>query len=198
MIAMSGIVYLSEDDLIGRGAERAVYRIPDNPRLCVKITYNIRSKRKSLQNDRDSEFYHWLEKKNICWTNLARCYGWQETNLGKGLVFDFVADDFGCARKRLDFYRDSKKLSDEYIFKQLLLLRQYCLDNHIILCDLTLENIVFDSDVAGDCKLILVDGVGNTDLLTVISSNISILARRKIMRKWRRFLKKHFSHINAD
>lgn len=179
---------MNSHDFFAKGTEREVYRHPDNPKLCIKVTYNQKKSSRKLQNIRDFNYYSLLLRRNICWHNLAACHGWIETNLGAGLAFDFVADETGRPCKRLSYYRDAKALDDEYIAQQLKMLRDYCLENLIIVGDITLDNIVYCPQHDQPCKLILVDGVGNSDVVSFLTNNIAWLARKKIKRKWSRFL----------
>lgn len=112
-------ITLGDRFLIGMGNRRRVFVHPDHPNLCIKIarTSHIRSqldKRSYLHSLMPTHWRddNWLEARAYQQPLLAvltpevqrhipTLYGWQNTNLGKGLVFDFYTDKTGLPAKNL-------------------------------------------------------------------------------------------------
>lgn len=104
---------LADAEPIGMGNRRRVFQHPDNPDLCIKIarTEHIRA-----QMDARGPVYrlmptrwrddNWLEARAYqqavlllsderIWAHLPKLYGWQNTDIGAGLVFDYYCDAAG-------------------------------------------------------------------------------------------------------
>jgi hypothetical protein len=104
---------LADAEPIGMGNRRRVFEHPNNPNLCIKIA---RSEHIRAQMDERGFFYrlmptrwrddNWLEARAYqqevletadpaIWLHLPRLYGWQDTDIGPGLVFDYYRDATG-------------------------------------------------------------------------------------------------------
>ncbi len=179
-------IILNDSLKIGSGSERDCYRHPSESKLCIKIKH-INRPHKMPQNEADFDYYGFLEKKNISWSNLARCYGWVETNMGPGLVFDLVTDSQGEPCKSLQSLVDSGIPLSKFK-RQIELLYGYLLDNNVIPAELQLDNILYKPDLGGECCLVIVDGLGNRNFFSWAVNSISLLAKLRIRKKYRRFL----------
>jgi len=104
---------LAQAEPIGMGNRRRVFEHPERPDLCIKIA---RSDHIRSQMDARGLVYrlmptrwrddNWLEarayRQNVLqttdpfiWQHLPRLYGWQDTDIGPGLVFDYYRDASG-------------------------------------------------------------------------------------------------------
>ncbi|MGC6567089.1 MAG: YrbL family protein [Akkermansiaceae bacterium] len=117
------MIELKNLEPFGRGSHRAVYEHPDSPELCIKVmTENWREAGKRQrapwyvkflrpkwyfhENLSEHHFAHLVEQRvgEPAWKYLARCHGFVETDLGKGLVVSLVRDHDGRVSMSLADY----------------------------------------------------------------------------------------------
>ncbi len=182
----SSMLKLRPSLLIARGLHRACYVHPDNSDLCVKVVVNGGLE----ETRREQAYYRLLERRGASWDMLARFHGNWETDLGSGAVFDLIRDFDGGISQPLHHYLTSTTEDQEPYLQGLVqafaCLKTTLLRENIITMALKTANIVYrrTSDAAG--TMVIIDGVGNSDLIPV-ASYIGLFAKRKILSKWRRF-----------
>lgn len=174
--------FLKDEDLFSSGSERDCYPLPGHASLCVKIQHGRESK--FGQNIQEYKYYKKLEERGIDWSRIARCQGWVETNLGKGLVFDFVCDPDGAPSIRFQEYMERYGL-DRRIKVELESLKEYLLANNVVMCDLKTTNLLCQN-VNGNPFIKIIDGVGNRDYIK-FSNWFPFWGKKKIERHWGRF-----------
>lgn len=171
-------------EAIGVGQERACYLHPEDASRVIKIQRGEQIK----QTRRELLFYRWLQRRQM--TNFAHIpgfYGKVKTNLGEGFVVDLINDFDGNASKSLYWYFEQGYPVAEF-FPYLEELKQYMLDNSIIFSvDMGRFNILFRKLSNQEARLVVIDGLGNHTALNWLD-NISYFARRKINRRWDRFI----------
>ena len=84
------MVVLNEKQFIGKGSERACYIDPRDENKVIKVVHVTISL--NNQNELDYIYMKYLIKKNSDLSLLPRCYGYVDTNLGQGLIFDRIID----------------------------------------------------------------------------------------------------------
>jgi len=173
-------LHLDESLLIGAGSHRKCYQHPSNPALCIKITINSSCTRRH-QNPREYAYYQLLEKRGIDWRRIARCHGWVQTNLGRGLMFDHIRGPDGQTLPNLEEQLKQGILNHEMLRHELWQLREWLIRNAVIVCDLQLANMVLIPQRRPGEKLVLVDGVNNRNLIK-IANYLPPLARSKMRR----------------
>lgn len=177
--------FLKKEDLFSSGSERDCYLLPEHKSLCVKIQHGREGK--YGQNIEEYKYYKRLVRRGIDWSRIARCYGWVETNLGRGLVFELACDPDGTPSVTFQEYMEKNEFDSE-IRDELKNLKEYLLINNIVLCDLRTSNILCQN-LGGRPFLKFVDGVGNRDYIK-LGSWSSYWGRKKIIRHWERFEKR--------
>lgn len=107
-----------------------------------------------------------------------------ETNIGTGYVFDLVADSDNQPSKTLEYYLNQPNI--ELLAGPLLNLKDYLIQNLVITKEIKARNIacINNNGVIESC--VIVDDIGNTEFIP-FSDYFTLLAKRKINRKWRRF-----------
>ncbi|MDX1719333.1 MAG: YrbL family protein [Salegentibacter mishustinae] len=188
------MVTLCDELLIGEGGERRCYSLPDNRDFCVKITKEGLSGRLE-QSLVEYDYYQLLKKRNIPLDHIPECYGWIDTNLGKGLVYERVFS----TSARLDSFTLRTALNSGvinfdvalHILKQLL---SYLSRYNFIVSDLSMNNLILH--FGESWKLYLVDGVGgrNLDWKYKVRKRVPLYARYKIKQQW----PKLFDEINNE
>ena len=99
-----------------------------------------------VQNQIENIYYNYLKKHNISTTHIVKCYGYINTNLGKGLIFDKVCDYTGDISLSFTQYLDKVKngsrvslKNEESLVKEL---EKYILENNILFVDISLKNVL--------------------------------------------------------
>lgn len=186
------MISLNKSNIIGKGNHREVYVHPENPDLCIKII--VDGDENLRQEKREVAYLKHLEKKGISWEMLSRYYGDVETNLGTGSVYDLILDYDGSVSKTLGYYIDSEEITTAHydgLSKAIPALREYLLENRVITTTLAHRNVVYQIDKSGDSRLFVIDNIGNQEI-TPICTYVAYLGRRKIARKWLRFLNRFY------
>ena len=188
------MLVLNDDHYIGQGAHRACYCHPKDSSLCIKIPFEQSSQIKPLE--RELAYYKRLSKRDISWSMLSRMLGEIETNKGAGHIYTIVRDDNNEVSKNLLHYLKAEHTTLHYavILETLKNLYDYLLNNQILPLTLYPRNIVIK---LGEQPLaVIVDDIGNNELVRFSEWNKS-MARKKISRKWHRFLK-HLGKENQN
>jgi len=183
---------LNQSLLIGKGLDRECYLHPEDADKCIKVTVSGNYR----QSNNELKCYGWMTKRKVSFENLIRLHGVVQTNIGDGLVFDVVRDFDDNISKTLHHYLDALKVLDsqadegvptlDTLQNQVAHLRSYLLEQQIIMRDLKESNLLWQKGDDGGGKLIIVDGVGNSEFIPV-SNFIQAMRLRKISRKWNKF-----------
>ena len=176
-------LHLADVEPIGMGNRRRVFQHPDNPDMCIKVarTEHIRA-----QMDARGPVYrlmptrwrddNWLEARayqqpvlnptnDIIWTHLPKLYGWQETDIGTGLVFDYYRDASGQPAPTLRRALQENGLANG-LAEALQCLNEYIRTTGLWMRHPNVDNTVFGQD--GRLKLIDCLGTYNMHVLRYI------------------------------
>lgn len=181
------MVNLEENSFIGEGAHRKCFVLPSDENLCVKVVKDGHL----METERELEYYKFLEKKGISWEMMPRYHENIETNFGTGAVFDLVRDFDGEISKDLGYYFNIEQNSREFfpgLLEAFKALEKYMYREKILTLKLKERNILYKREDEKSGKLVIIDDIGNTELIP-ISSYISYFATKKIERKLSRFKK---------
>ena len=172
------------DDPIGVGQERACYLHPADQHKVIKVQRGNSDK----QTRRELTLYADLERRKMQdFSHIPRYYGKVQTNHGEGFVVDLVADYDGAASRSLWWHFERGYPVSEFT-QYLEELKSYLLDNRIIFSvDMGRYNILFQKISAQQARLVVIDGLGNHSAINWFD-NFSWFARRKIQRRWQRFI----------
>lgn len=168
---------------IGMGKERMCFVHPEDPRLAIKVARG----EISIQSRREIKFYRKLEKRGVSDIHIPGFHGLCETNHGTGIVVDLIRNYDGEISRPLNWH-----LAEGYPIEDfepgLEELKQSFLENLIIFNhDMTIGNLLVKKISASRVRLVAIDGLGDVvlvDWFDVLPS----LARRKIQRRWQRFI----------
>ena len=178
------VIHLNEDLFIGKGTQRRCYRHPENKDICIKIKVSNSHPRRD-QNVREYKYYKILEKRGIDWTHAAKCHGWVNTNIGRGLMFEHICDSGGNSLSHVKAQLDSNQVSSDEVCHELERLKDWIFKHGIIIPDLKLENMIYDQQRPLGKRLIIVDGISNRNAIT-LASHMKMLARYKMRKVWQR------------
>ncbi len=181
---------IDQSTLFGKGHHRECYVHPQDSSLCIKII--VDDKPNDRQVKREKNYYKHLQKRNVSFEMVPRYHGDVETNMGPGSVFDMITDHNGEVSKTLEYYLSSSKLTEENyegLSRSFAQLKTYLIRERIITMTLAARNIVCQRDKSGIIRFSVIDNIGNSDFIP-ICNYIGSLARRKIIRRWKRFEKR--------
>lgn len=173
---------LTDTHLLGKGSSRLCYQHPEDPaKCCIKITYT----RNPVIEKLAMKHYRHHRRRGISWEMLAETYGPEETSMGQGVLFSLTRDFDGTVSRTLDHYLKEKRLtpSQEKLSELFSAFWHYMLREQIVVRELKPDNIIPQRLSPDDARLILIDGVGNNQLLP-IANYVRSFAKRVILRKW--------------
>jgi hypothetical protein len=178
---------------IGKGRERACYVHPEDPRRAIKIPFGSDTE----QTRRDIKFYRRLEKRGLKQVrHVPVYYGWAETNLGEGLVVDLIRNYDGEISAPLNWYLAQGVPIEEFDPYLEELKESFLQDLIIFNHDMTIGNLLVQKSSAGSAQLIAIDGLGDTVAIDWLD-NIPWLVRRKIRRRWKRFIERVYLSLEV-
>lgn len=183
-------LFLDNSLLIAKGGERACYVHPNDDTKVIKILYSNLDKHNN-QNKLEFIYMNYLKKKKVDISYVTDCYGYIQTNLGEGLVFDRVLDYDGIPSKSFRYYLANKMISEELQQKLLDELKNNIQENLILFIDTSLTNIFCQKIADNQYKLIIVDGLGakRLGIKFFLYRQSKIYTKYKIKRQWAKLMK---------
>lgn len=184
------MITLKEEDFIAKGNERACYTHPDDNSKTIKITFENNNRKESKQSAKEIKYYKQLQKKKLLnWKHLPEYFGEVKTNMGDGFILELIKDYDGEVSKSFAYYlkQDGVKKYEKQIevYKQYFL--KYCI---IFNYGMMPKNILLRKTSKDESELVLIDGLGDVSHFTILN-NIPFFARRRISRRWEKFVKKY-------
>ena len=179
------MIDIDSSHFVGKGLHRVCYVHPRNKNYCIKVV--VSGNYKEFQ--REQKYYRFLESRNISWEMLSKFYGVIETNLGQGAVFDLIRDYDGCISRTLEYYLTTAEKTESHypgLSRAICILKNYLCQQEIITMTLKAKNILFKKMDDKEGRLIIVDNIGNSDLIPICNYS-AYFSRKKILRKWARF-----------
>lgn len=184
-------IILDKKNYLGKGRERACYIHPNDEKKVIKVVYN--SSDKLNQNELEYEYLSFLEKKNISFTHLSKCYGFIQTNLGKGYIFDRILDYTNNGSISFKNFVLNGILSPRVEKELLEELKKYLLENNIVFVDIALSNIFCQEVSKGKYKLIITDGIGGkrTGLKSKLYLYFNLFTKYKVNKQWKKLFSRY-------
>jgi hypothetical protein len=184
-------IILTDKYFIARGGERDCYLHPLDYKKVIKIVHGYSDILNRNQNDLDYKYFKFLEKLKVPFSHISKCYGYIDTNLGKGLIFDKVFDYNGkisisfldtIIQNKFTKYEENELVED---------LKNYLFKNNILFIDIGLYNVLCCEYEEGKYRLIIIDGLGGrrTGIKFWLYLNSRMFTKYKVMRSWKRFEK---------
>ncbi len=196
---MADLIRLSTATPFARGGNRLVYVHPARPEVCIKVPRTdvdlaVKRRRKGFKgrlkpaatfDDNRAEARTLTGLHGRIGGSLAafvpRFLGWVETDLGRGVALDLIRDDDGAIATPLKQYVWERGF-DECLEAALGEFTAYWVRERVPSRELLLHNVVARRLAGGAVRLVVIDGLGNADLLP-LSRWSRVLARRKSARK---------------
>lgn len=182
---------------IGRGDERVCYQNPSDPARCIKVS----RKEKCKQSRREIRYFRYLVRRGVSFAHIPKFYGVIETEDLIGIEQELIQTPSGTHPLDIRHYL-KQNLSEEQhqeFWRALAKLKSYMLRYNIIPCDLVMSNMLVLEEPGG-MRIMLVDGLGGAEVIP-FSDYIPYLGRKKINRKWKRFIqgvvRPHFDEFQS-
>lgn len=187
---------LSDDLLIAKGGERGCYIDPRDNSKVIKVLYSQDQKHNN-QNKLESIYMDFLKSKNVDISYLTNCYGFVQTNIGEGLVFDRVMDYDGTPSKSFRYYLANKIISEGLQQELLNELKENIEENLILFIDTSLTNIFCKKLSQEKYQLIIVDGLGakRLGMKFWLYRQSKIYTKYKIKRQWNKLMRMYHKDI---
>lgn len=174
---------LQTEQAFAQGGNRLCFEYPDDPQRCIKVRRpdftlaDLRRKKgfpKTLlplshfdDNREEYAVITGLEKRlgDSVFNVISRCYGFEDSNLGSGLVLELIRDADGRISQTLkaqiwfEGYTDDCKAAVEAFCQQWQALQ-------IPSRDLLLHNLLVQKDANGKIqRLVAIDGLGSPNII---------------------------------
>ncbi|SDN94842.1 PhoP regulatory network protein YrbL [Halomonas shengliensis] len=172
--------------IIGRGDERICYQHPDDPGRCIKLS----RREKAKQTRRELRYFRYLQRRRVPFTLIPEFFGVVEDAGFVGIEQQLVLDDQGNLPPNVAEYL-AKPLTPKQksqFWAGLGALKAYLLAYNVVPCDLVMSNLLV-IERSGATTIMLIDGLGSSEFIP-LPDYIPWLGRRKIRRKWVRFMEK--------
>lgn len=216
------MIILKEVNPIGSGDDRVVYRHPTIEDRCIKIP------RVDFQNDFkpagfnetlyllsrlgqskyfdfnyvDMEYAETLKKRNaiVTFTHIPFCHGYVETDLGTGVVWDYISNHDGSPCRSLKDYSDDTdllgKAEKRLLWQGLEKFFSWQLEQIILLREIAYTNTLIREQQDGSFKLYHIDAIGCADFIPLAKYS-KFVAKLRIKSKVGRFRKRMIAWLGA-
>jgi len=191
---MNKKIFLERKHFLSKGGERNCYIHPEDELKVVKIVH--RQERHNEQNKLEYKYYNFLQERKISLRYLSKCFGFVDTNLGEGLIFERILDYDGIPSKSFKIYLE-KKFFEENLEKKLISdLKNYLFENNILFIDVDLSNVFCKKVSHDEYRLIIIDGLGARRLnwkfhLYLFSQKFT---KYKIKKQWKKFYNNYLKY----
>jgi hypothetical protein len=188
-------ILLTDKDLLAKGGERACYIYPSDNTKVIKTIFA--QGLHNNQNELEYTYMQYLERKGVDLSHITKCFGFVDTNIGKGLVYDRVIDFDNTPSKSFRYYVANKLLSQDTQEQLVEELRIYLNKNLILFVDTSLTNLFCQQYEKDKFRLIIIDGLGakRTGVKFWLYRNSKIYTKYKIQRQWEKFIKMYKADI---
>ena len=184
------------------GGTRLCFVHPDDSNRCIKVlradrtphtrrqlTKGIKKLRSSKHWDdqrKELTAYRQLMARNThgLWQHIPEFFGSVETDLGLGIVTRIFRNFDGKFPKNLE--EEVPYGIDDCLKKGIVDFKTWLRQELVVTRDLLPHNIIVVRDSLQDCRLVIVDGLGNSEWIPV-STWFRSFARRKVERKISKF-----------
>lgn len=182
------MINLDESLFLGRGGERSCYKHPNDEKKVIKVIFQ--KGKHNNQNQLDYEYFKFLEKNEVEFSKITRCYSWVDTNFGEGLEFERVKNIDDTKLRTFSFYIKHNIFAKQYDFMLINELKEYIFKNEILFVDASLSNVFCQKVGEKDYKLIIFDGLGarRTGIKFKLYLMSKVFRKYKIRKQWKRFI----------
>jgi len=173
---------------LASGNHRIVYSDPRDPSRVIKVPKNGRSVRPD--NLIESLYLKHMKKKGKSLLYVTDFFGWVDTDLGRGAIFERIKDFNGADSVSLKQWIDGSFERIELGKTLLEELGKYLLKNRVVFADPSLGNLLIQEYEPEHFRLRIIDGLGGRHMdkkfkMTLASSLYEGVRAKK---QWRKLL----------
>lgn len=216
------MLQLKDQTPLGAGADRTVYSHPENPKLCIKIPKYATGKDLKLTEIRDKIFclsrfgdkrgldYNFtdvvyankLQKRNQkeLFNHLPRCYGQVETDLGPGVIWEYIVNyDTTPCLSLLNYKTEPERLGNnekELLWDALNTFFSWQVEHAVMLREMAFSNTLVRKTDSHSIRLYHIDAIGCVDLFPLADYSKSF-ARLRVRSKVYRFRKRIITWLGS-
>ena len=209
------MILLTGQQPLGSGDDRVVYRDPTDEKRCIKLArVNFQRDFKPTGfnetlfwisragrtqyfdfNYVDSDYAAILRQRDSINTfaHIPFCHGNVDTDLGKGVAWEYICNHDGSCCRSLKDYSDNPHLigdrEKELLWRGLTAFFSWQLEEIILLREIAYTNTLVQEQQDGSFKLYHVDAIGCADLIPLAKYS-RFVARLRIKSKVGRFRKR--------
>lgn len=181
------MIDLSKAVLIGEGDHKRSFIDPTDPGRCIKVLFTY----PDVDMERELAYRRSREKRNLASRLLPAYYGTVETTMGKGYVFERVADyDGSSSRTMQNLFDEADNDNSMYPFieKMMLKFKKQLFQELIITSNVEPANFLVQRLSETEFTIRVIDNVGSP-VLFPLAYYFDSFARRRIKRYWNRLLR---------
>lgn len=186
---MTEKIILSKELLIDRGGERDCFNHPLDSKKVIKILHKKDEIHRN-QNELEYRYLSFLEANKVPFTHISKCFGYVDTNLGQGLVFNKICNYSG--EISISFRNMIMQGLLDYKTQDILIkeFKEYLFKNNILFVDCGLHNILVQEYEKNSYKLVIIDGLGGRRIgwKFYLYLKSKMFTKYKIMKQWQKFL----------
>lgn len=184
-------IILDKSNFLGKGGERECYIHPNDDKKVIKVLH-LKEKH-NRQNELEFEYYKYLEKNISDFSQITKCFGWIETNKGRGLVCQRIENYDNSKIRTLSHYSKYNLLDEKEGLTLINELKEYLLKNSILFVDASLSNVFCQKVSKDSFKLIVFDGLGarRYGLKFWLYLRCKTFTKYKIKKQWHKFLRNY-------
>jgi hypothetical protein len=174
------IIILNDEFFIGEGRNRKCYIHPLDKNLCIKVS----SKKGKRSAKREINYFKRLHRRGKSFEMISDYVGMINTNIGEGDLYELVRDYDGTISRNLEYYLalDNKNITAKMV-ELVEDLRQYLINEYILISDLDLDNILIQKESENNFKLIVIDGIGDNNQISFLEY-FKPLGTKRSIKKW--------------
>ncbi|WP_251357844.1 YrbL family protein [Kangiella sp. TOML190] len=173
---------IPEENYMGKGVEKVVYRHPHDENICIK--FPNKEKPRALSHIQREVYYLEKHQQQLLW--LAPYLGKVKCNLGDGYMYQIVRNEDGSLSNCISDRDIENHL--ESIKEKIALMYSQLIEQHAVVNDLNLGNFFFRKK-KDDFDLILIDGFGNNNFIKIADYSKYFLIK-KLNRKFNKLCTK--------
>ncbi len=179
---------LNDDLLIAKGGERDCYIHPENKNRVIKVLH--KEGVHNSQNKLEYLYMKYLKKRVKDLSQITDCYGYTDTNLGKGLIYERVFDYDNKPSKSFRYMIAHKLIEEKEQNRLLDELKRYLDKNKILFIDNSMTNIFYKRTSSNSSKLVIVDGLGakRTGFKFYLYLYLPFYRNYKIKKQWQKLM----------
>lgn len=190
-------IQLTKNEFLSKGGERDCFINPNDNNKVIKVLHT--KGEHNHQNELEYIYSNYLEQKGVLFTHITKCFGWTNTNKGRGLIFERVVDYDNKDTKTFRYYVKNHLLDENTEIELLNELKYYLIKNTILFIDVSLANVFCKKIAENKYKLIIFDGLGarRKGFKFNLYMKLHYFSKYKINKQWKKFISNYYRDKNS-